>query len=373
MFNRSKKTMAQFDWLLLFLTIALSIYGFVVIFSAVHSSGGTWRALLSQIIATGLGLIIISFFQFVDTDALKKLALPAYIMAALFLIATAIFGVGEDVWGARSWLSIGPITFQPSEFSKIALILSLALLLERYQKTLNKPTTLLILAAAMGFPLLLILKQPDYGTAAVLLFFIGMMIFYAKIHWGYIVGAVVLVIAAAPLLYQSLSLGQKERILNFIDPMRDIANSGYQTYQGLIAIGSGKLTGKGYLHGTQTQFGFIPERDTDYIFAVLTEELGFLGALLLIVLYALLLIRILRIAKNAKDMFSRTMVIGIAAMIFIHIFENIGMTIGLMPVTGIPLPFLSNGGTFQLINMICIGLVLSVGTQRTPLDFNTRS
>ncbi|WP_288554985.1 FtsW/RodA/SpoVE family cell cycle protein, partial [uncultured Levyella sp.] len=140
--------------------------------------------------------------------------------------------------------------------------------------------------------------------------------------------------------------------------------------QGLIAIGSGKLFGKGFLHGTQTQYGFIPERDTDYIFAVLAEEFGLVGAGVLILLYAVMLLRILLIAKRAKDMFSRTLCVGVAAMQFIHIFENIGMTIGVMPLTGIPLPFLSNGGTFQLINLLSIGMILCISTQRKPLDFN---
>lgn len=371
MFNRSKKAMAQFDWILLITTMALCLMGFVVVYSAIQSTGGTLRSLLSQFVATGLGFGAILILQFVDTDYLKKLAVPAYIVIFLLLAATLVIGVG-DVFGARSWLSLGPITFQPSEFAKIVLILGLAIFLERFQDRINKPTTILLMAVGLGAPLLLILKQPDYGTAAVILFFIACMVFIAKIHWGYIIAAIAAAVVLAPVLYETLSDVQKERILNFIDPLRDINGTGYQIYQGLIAIASGRVFGKGYLQGTQTHYGFIPERDTDYIFAVLSEEFGFVGALVLIALYAALLFRMLRIAYHAKDMFSRTLVIGVAAMLFIHIFENIGMTIGLMPVTGIPLPFLSNGGTFQLLNLLCVGLVLSVSTQRAPLDFNTR-
>lgn len=369
MFNRSKKEFAHFDWLLLLAVLALSLFGFVVVFSATAARGGQWSALKSQFAATIIGLIFIIVLQFVDSDFLKKFAVPAYAAAILLLVATMLFGIGEDAWGARSWLSLGPITFQPSEFAKIAIMLAMAMLLERYQHRINKITTILILAVTMGIPVLLILRQPDFGTAAVFLFFLALMVFYAQIHWGYILATIVVVIIATPLFYQHLSPMQQDRILNFLNPMRDIMNSGYQTYQGLIAIGSGRLFGKGFLQGTQTQFGFIPERDTDFIFAVLAEEFGFIGGLILLSLYTLVLIRILRIAKKAKDMFSRSLCIGVAAMLFIHIFENIGMTIGLMPLTGIPLPFLSNGGTFQLINMLSIGLVLCISSQRIPLDF----
>lgn len=371
MFNRSKKTLKSFDWLLLIVTLALCAFGFVVVYSAITSTGGTLRSLLSQFVATGLGIAGIIVFQFIDTDYLKKFAIPGYIVAVGLLAATLVFGVG-DIFGARAWLSVGPITFQPSEFAKIVLIIALAVFLDRYHHRLNRPTTIALLAIGIGLPLFLILKQPDYGTVAVMLFFIAAMVFIADIHWGYIVAALAVVVIAAPILYQSLSDFQKERILNFLNPLRDVTGTGYQTYQGLIAIGSGQLFGKGYMQGTQTQFGFVPERDTDYIFAVLSEEFGFIGALLLIVLYGILIYRMLKIAHRAKDVFSETLVIGVCAMLFIHIFENIGMTIGLMPVTGIPLPFMSNGGTFQLLNLLCVGLVLSVSTQRRPLDFNTR-
>jgi rod shape determining protein RodA len=204
----------------------------------------------------------------------------------------------------------------------------------------------------------------------VLVFLCALMIFYAGIHWAYIVAALALAAVSAPLLYNRLSDIQKLRIINFLHPENDPMGSNYQILQGMIAIGSGKLTGQGYLQGTQTRFGFIPEQDSDYIFSALVEQFGFIGGLILILLYFFLLFRIMVIASQAKDEFERGLCVGVAAMIFIHVFENIGMTIGLMPVTGIPLPFVSNGGTFQLVNMTLIGIVLSVGTQRRPLDFN---
>lgn len=372
MFNRSKKDLSQFDWILFFSTVALCIYGFIVLYSAFVSMGGTWRNMRSQFLATLLGFVAIIILQYFDTDHLKKLSVFIYLLCIILLVMTLIFGYGEENWGARSWLSVGPISFQPAEFAKVGMILALAIILERYKQQINKPTTILILALSMGFPLFLILRQPDFGTAAVIVFFIALMIFYAGIHWAYVIGALVLALFMAPIIYSRMTNIQKERILNFLNPLRDTSGTGYQAYQGMIAIGSGGLMGKGYMKGSQTQYGFIPERETDYIFSVLTEELGFVGGMVLLVLYAVFIWRILVIALRSKDTFSKSLCIGIAAMIFIHIFENIGMTMALMPVTGIPLPLISNGGTFQLLNLICIGLVLSVSSQRKPLDFNSR-
>lgn len=372
MFNRSKKDLSQFDWPLLLSTAALCLYGFIVLNSAMVSMGGSWRYMRSQILATIIGFVGIFILQFFDTDHLKKTTVFIYLICIILLVMTMIFGFGEDRWGARSWLSLGPISFQPSELAKVGMILALSLLLEKYRDQINKPTSLLILALVMGVPLLLILKQPDFGTAAVIMFFIAMMIFYAGIHWIYIVAASLIALFMAPIIYKGLTDIQKDRILNFLDPLRDTSGSGYQAFQGLIAIGSGQLMGKGYLKGSQTQYGFIPVRETDYIFSVLTEELGFVGGMLLIILYAVFIWRIMVVASRAKDSFSKSLCVGIAAMIFIHIFENIGMNMALMPVTGIPLPLISNGGTFQLLNLLCIGLVLSVSTQRKPLDFNSR-
>lgn len=370
MFNRSKKVAKQFDWLLFIMTIILCLFGFFVLRSATANSFGGARELRSQMIATLLGFGLIAIIQLIDTDALKKLSLPLYIVIVLLLIATKFFGSGYEEWGASSWLSIGPVTFQPAEFGKIGLIIAFAAILEKYRNTLNKLTIFGLVVLSAAIPVGLILLQPDVGTAIVFVFFLALMIFYAGLSWTYIVGAIVLVLVAAPIMYSQLSPTRQLRILNFLDPSRDPLGSNYQWLQGIIAIGSGMLSGRGYMEGPQTQLGFIPEQDTDYIFPVIAEELGFIGGVGLIIGYIILLFCILRVAYNAKDTYGGCICVGIAAMLFFHIFENIGMTLGLMPVTGIPLPFISYGGTFQLINLICIGIVLSIGTQRKPLDFN---
>ena len=200
-------------------------------------------------------------------------------------------------------------------------------------------------------------------------FIIIVMLFTAGIDWKYLIGATILGIISLPFLYLRLDQFQRDRILNFVHPERDLSNTGWQALQGKIAIGSGKLTGEGFLNGVQSQYNFIPEKQTDFIFAVLVEEFGFIGGFILILLYALMLYRCVVIAQNSDNLYSKLLTIGFAAMFLFHIFENIGMTIGVMPITGIPLPFFSYGGTFQIINLISIGLIISSSIQKDPLNF----
>ena len=195
------------------------------------------------------------------------------------------------------------------------------------------------------------------------------MLFAANIDWKYIGATMGVGLISLPLLWFSLKPYQKRRIFSFLDPESDPTGSAYQAIESRIAIGSGKVFGRGLFKGGQTQYGFLPEKQTDFIFAVVGEELGFIGGLILILLYFLMLFRLIQIAKNSKDTFGSLMVIGFTAMFLIHIWENIGMTIGLMPITGIPLPFMSYGGTFQLINLVCIGIALSVGVRKEGLNF----
>lgn len=370
MFNFSKKNWKQIDWMTLLVVIALCAYGLMVLRSATARLSSQDTMLRSQMIATGIGFAAILILQGIDTDFLKKLAIPIYILSVGLLLATLVFGYGEEAWGANSWLRLGPMQFQPSEFVKLGMIISAAAILDKHKSNINRPLTLLKVIVLLGLPIGLILLQPDFGTAMVFIVFLAVMIFTVGLHWGYIVGAIVAVLAALPIVHQFLSPTQQNRILDFIDPNRNPLGSGYQPQQGLIAIGSGELYGRGYMQGTQSQLGFIPEQQTDYIFAVLVEELGFVGGVALILLYGFLLFRLMMIARRAKDTFGSAVVIGIGAMLFAHIFENIGMTIRLMPVTGIPLPFMSVGGTFQLINLIAIGIALTISTQKKPLDFD---
>lgn len=366
MFNIKKKNFKNFDYLLLIVVIALCSFGIFVLRSAQLNLEGNYTR--NQIIASALGFIVIIILLFLDIDFLKKLQWPFYFISIALLLVTRLIGTGDDV-GARAWINIGGFGFQPSEFVKIIMTMSVASFIDKRKEKINNPLTLLQILIYGGIPIILVLKQPDFGTAMVMAFMFVIMLFASGLHIGYFIGALVAVVASLPFFFSRLDKYQRDRIFNFLNP-DNLDASNDQIRHGRIAIGSGGLKGRGYMKGPLSQNGFIPEIQTDYIFSILVEELGFVAGAFLIILYGILLWRMIRIASNAKDTFSSAMIYGYAAMIFIHIFENIGMTIGLMPVTGIPLPLMSYGGTFQLVVLIAIGLSLSVKIQRKPLDFS---
>jgi len=365
MFNLKKKNYKDFDILLLLATIALSIYGLVVLYSAY---GGNIALIKTQIFSTILGFILITILCTVDLDVVKKAYRVLYGLMIGLLILTLIIGRGLDEWGAKSWVYIGSFSFQPAEISKIVVIFSLAAFLVKYKYSINSPLILLATIIFVGLPIGLILLQPDFGTAMVYIFFIAAMLFVSGLSWKWIGIFAAIGLAVGFILLTNLSGFRADRIENFLNPSRDTSGSNWQQQQGMIAIGSGMLNGRGYLNGTQSQYGYIPEKETDFIFSVLAEELGFIGAIIMIALFAILILRLIDIAKTSNNTFISLLVTGIAGLIFIHIFENVGMTIGIMPVTGIPLPFFSNGGTFQLLILVCIGIALSASMQKTQYD-----
>lgn len=365
MFNLKKKNIKDIDLLLLISTIALSVYGLVVLLSAY---GGNISAIKTQLISTIIGFITIGILCTMDLDVIKRSFRVIYGISIVLLILTLLIGRGLDAWGAKSWIYIGSFSIQPSEIVKILLIFSFAAYLDKYKLTINEPKRLILSLIFVGFPVGLILLQPDFGTAMVYLFFIAAMLFVAGISWKWILILLFAGLTVGFIIITNLSGYRADRIQNFLNPNRDTSGSNWQQQQGLIAIGSGMLNGRGYMKGTQSQYGYIPEKETDFIFSVLAEEMGFIGAVILIILFAIVILRLVKIAKNSRNTFVSNMVTGIAAMLFIHIFENIAMTIGLMPVTGIPLPFLSSGGTFQLICLAEIGLALSASMQRSIKD-----
>ncbi|WP_105300383.1 rod shape-determining protein RodA [Anaerococcus marasmi] len=365
MFNLKKKDLKELDLMLLFATIALSVIGLVVLYSAY---GGNIKPITTQLFATILGFIIILVLCTIDLDFIKRSYVGVYAVMIALLLLTLVFGRGLDEWGAKSWVYIGSFSFQPSEIAKVGIIFSLAAFLDKHKFDINDKLTLLKVIAMAGLPIGLILLQPDFGTAMVYVFFVSAMIFIGGISWKWIGIFAGLAAIVGFFVLTNLSGYRLDRIENFLDPSRDTSGSNWQQQQGLIAIGSGMLTGRGYLKGSQSQYGYIPEKETDFIFSVLAEELGFLGAIIVIALFAIVIMRLVIIAKRSRNTFITIMLIGIAGLLFIHIFENIAMTIGLMPVTGIPLPFFSYGGTFQLISLINIGLALSASMQKKQYD-----
>lgn len=368
MFNLKRKSLKKFDFVLFTTVILLCIFGLIMIRSATLSYD-TLKHVKSQSIATGVGIVAILVLVLLDYHFLGKLYIPIYVISNLLLIAVLIWGFGKEQWGADSWLKIGPIIFQPSEFVKVGLVISLSKYIDINKEKINEPFTLLKVLAFAFFPVILILKQPDAGTAMVFIFFIAIMLFIAEIKWKYIGYSLLAGLLSLPVLWFKLDVYQKNRFFNFLDPERDTSNTGYQAMQGKIAIGAGKIYGRGLFQGVFTQYNYIPEKQTDFIFAVIGEELGFVGGVTLIFFYFIMLSRLIKIAKDSNDLFGSLMVVGFTSILIFHIWENIGMTIGLMPITGIPLPFLSHGGTFQLINLVCIGIALSVGIHRDGLNF----
>lgn len=351
------------DRSLIIIVAAITIMGFVALSSATLSYGNR-PFLMKQGVATLLGVAIAAGLMLLDYRIWRTYYPFLYGLSVILLAATLLFGHGDTTWGSKSWLAIGPVNFQPAEFVKIFLVISFAFYLEKHGDRINEPKELLKALAFAGFPVGLIMLQPDFGTAMVFLFFIAVMLFFCDLDWKYIFGAMGAGFLSLPILYARLDDYQKDRILNFLKPDANTSGSGYQAYEGRVAIGDGRLFGRGLYRGPQTQYNFIPTKETDFIFPVLVEELGFLGGALLLVLYALLFYRLLSLAKLAKDKGGQLMIFGFLSVLFIHIWENMGMTLGLMPVTGIPLPFISYGGTFQMVNLAMIGLCLSVRYHR---------
>ena len=365
MFNLKKKNFKDLDLALLFSSLLLSVYGLFVLFSAY---GGDIGSIKTQLISTILGFLVIALLCTMDFDVLKKSWKVVYAFCLALLLITLVVGRGLDEWGAKSWVYIGSFSFQPSEIVKVGLIFSFAAFIDLNKEKINEPINLLIVLLFAAVPVGLILLQPDFGTAMVYLFFIAAMLFVGGLSWKWIVLFASVGLVGGFIVLKNLSGYRADRIENFLNPARDTSGSNWQQQQGMIAIGSGKLNGRGYLNGSQSQYGYIPEKETDFIFSVLAEELGFIGAVILVILFTILIIRLVKIAKSSNNTFISIMVTGIAAMLFIHIFENIAMTIGLMPVTGIPLPFFSSGGTFQLISLAVVGLALSASMQKSYKD-----
>jgi len=381
MFKKESK-LKRFDFVLMITTILLSIYGFIMINSATMSkAAGSEPFLKTQIITFALGMGALFVLVLIDYDIYGNFYIPIYVLTNLLLLYTLINPVEASEWGdVRSWIAIGPVSFQPSEVAKFGVIISLAKFIDINKDDMNQPLILLKILLFASLPVGLIMLQPDLGTALVFVFFIALMIYIAGLDRKYVLAVLVigliLIIAGITVFFQIMedyTLGEDyrfDRIVTFFYPELDPDDTGYQVIQSKTAIGSGMIYGRGLYKGVQNQLGYLPTKETDFIFAVIGEELGLVGGLILLFLYAVLLYRLIRIAKNAANMFGSLIVTGITAMLLFHIFENIGMTMGLMPVTGIPLPFISYGGTFMLVNMISIGLCLSVGMKRGKIDLN---
>ena len=366
----TKSILRRTDLTLVAATVAIIIMSLVIIGSATHintpSDDRYWfvaRQGLFALVNIGVAAFLMNF----DYKLLQGYGNKLYIFNLIILLAVMV--VGQSALGAQRWISIGPISIQPSEFSKIIMIVSLATMLEDKVGKLNTLHDLLPVAAYVGLPFLLVLKQPDLGTSLVFMaIFLG-MIFACGINLRLLGGFFAAGVAMLPVLWHFLKDYQKMRITVFMDPNVDPLGSGYHIIQSKIAIGSGMLFGKGLFEGTQSQLNFLPENHTDFIFAVVGEELGFIGVVVLLLLYLVILWRAIRIAKDASDMFGRLLAVGISSMLAFHVLVNVGMTLGIMPVTGIPLPLMSYGVSSLTTNIMSIVILLNIQQRKQKLLF----
>jgi len=342
------------------LGIALSIagVGLITLFSA---SDQSVTRLTSQAASLGFALILMWIVANIPPQTIARIAVPLYVLGIAMLAGVALWGI--TVNGSRRWLNLGFGRFQPSELMKIALPLMLAWYFQRRETRIHLFDYALALLL-IAVPVVLVRRQPDLGTALI----IGATGFYvlylAGLSWKIIIGLVALGAAAAPLIWPHLHDYQQERILTFLDPSRDPLGAGYHSSQASIALGSGGVIGKGWLNGTQTHLDFLPERHTDFIFAVFGEEFGLIGVSVLLLLYVLLIGRALAITMNASTMFTRLVSGAITLMFFTYAFVNMAMVSGLLPVVGVPLPLVSFGGTALISLFIGLGILMSVQANR---------
>ncbi|SEA33807.1 rod shape-determining protein RodA [Selenomonas ruminantium] len=366
----TKTILRRTDLTLLAATAGIIIMSLVIIGSATHiNTPGDERYwfVARQGLFAAVNIAMAAFLMNFDYKMLQGYGNKLYIFNLIMLVAVML--VGQSALGAQRWISIGPISIQPSEFSKIIMIVSLATMLEDRVGKLNNLHELLPVAAYVGLPFLLVLKQPDLGTSLVFMaIFLG-MVFVSGINLRLLGGLFATGIAMMPLLWHFLKDYQKMRIMVFMDPNVDPLGSGYHIIQSKIAIGSGMLFGKGLFEGTQSQLDFLPENHTDFIFAVVGEELGFIGVVCLLLLYLVVLWRGAQIAKDASDMFGRLLAVGITSMLAFHVLVNVGMTLGIMPVTGIPLPLMSYGVSSLTTNIMAIAILLNIQLRKKKLEF----
>jgi rod shape determining protein RodA len=346
------------DGTLLVLIFMLSLLGLAALYSASYENPGR---VMAQVANLGVAFTAMWLVAQLSPQTLMRFAVPAYAVGLALLLAVAL--AGDVVNGARRWLHVGVTRFQPSEMMKLAVPMMLAWYFHKHESAL-KLRDFALGALILAVPLGLIARQPDLGTAALVGATGFYVIYFAGINWKILVWGTALGVASLFPLWGMLHDYQRRRVLTLLDPTTDPLGAGYHIIQSTIAVGSGGLAGKGWLNGTQAHLEFIPERHTDFIFAVYSEEFGLLGNTLLLILYALLVGRGLMIAANAPTVFSRLFAGSIALMFFTYAFVNMGMVSGILPVVGVPLPFLSYGGTALLTLFIGTGVLMSVNRHR---------
>lgn len=374
-----RRLLKSLDWGLIGLLFTLCLLGLLAVASATQfrvDDRETWGFALRQAVWLAIGLGAIALSLTIDYHGLARWARPIYAVNLMLLLAVRLFG--SEALGAQRWLRLGPVEIQPSEFAKVLLIITLASLLASRQGRMSRWRDLGIPVLHVLPPMLLVLSQPDLGTSLVFVALLGGMLYVAGVPGLRLaaigLGGLAAVVAAIVAhfrwgLWLPLRDYQLNRLIVFLDPESDPLGAGYHILQSKIAIGSGGLVGQGFFAGTQNQLNYLPEQHTDFIFDVIAEEWGFLGGIFVLLLFFLLLQRALRTAAEARDLFGALLAAGIATLFAFHLLVNIGMTMGIMPVTGVPLPFISYGGSAMITNLTAAGILLNVHLRRRKILF----
>ncbi len=355
----------QYNLAIIWIMLGLTGIGILNLYSAtfgIESESHYWKTQIWRFLV-GASVAIGVFF--VHYRVLERFAYAAYVVNILLLIAVLV--LGRNILGAKRWLDLGFISLQPSEFMKITIAWTLAKYFhDDQQRGSYNLQPLLVPCALVILPVLLVMAQPDLGTALIILATALVIFLFVKINPKLLWTAIIAAIVFMPIAYQYvLKPYQKKRIVTFLNPYADPRGAGYNSIQSMIAVGSGGVTGKGFKQGTQSQLRFLPEHHTDFIFSVYSEEYGFLGSMVLLGLFLGFLSQCLKIAYSSNDKFGMLFSIGISAIFFFHVLINIGMTVGLMPVVGVPLPFLSYGGSFLMACMFAVGILANIANKKS--------
>ena len=361
--------LGRISWGLIFLTSVIACIGFGMLYSAADGNLDPWAS--RQILRFAVGLVVVLVIAVIDIRIWIRWAYVIYAVTLAILLAVESFGIIG--MGAQRWLYFGWFQLQPSELMKIALVLALARYFHRITLDDAKRPALLVTPVLMLLaPVVLVLRQPDLGTAAMLLVGAGAVFFVSGVALRYFLVGGAIAAAGVPIVWQFLRDYQRERILTFLNPEADPLGAGYHILQSKIALGSGGLFGRGFMHGTQSHLSFLPEHQTDFIFTMLAEELGLVGAAGLIGLYVLLFAYGFAIALRARNHFGRLLGIGLTTTLFLYVFINIAMVVGLIPVVGVPLPLISYGGTAMITVLVSLGLLMCIFVHRDE-KINRRS
>ncbi|MBE3575420.1 MAG: rod shape-determining protein RodA [Firmicutes bacterium] len=367
-----KRLLRNLDYPLLATVLGLLAVGLLAVYSATQPArlgGPGFNALvLRQVVGAATGLLAMAVMIVVDYRVWEKWTTPLYIFSLLLLVAVLV--LGREVNGSKSWLYLGPLgSFQPSELVKVLVVVGLAGMLAE-KRDLSTPRSLVLPVLFVAVPMMLILLEKDLGTALVFVGVLLAMLLVAGAPIRYLLWAIGAGVAASPLVFFFvLQPYQRARLLVLFNPQAYQLQAGYNVVQAMIAIGSGRLFGKGLFSGSQTQLNFVPEHHTDFIFSVIGEEFGFLGAAAVLAGYFYLIWKGIQIAGEARDRFGALLVVGLESILLVHIVVNVGMNLGVVPVTGIPLPFISYGSSALVSNLMAAGLILNVGMRRQKILF----